>query len=165
MRRAARCLALAAVAAVCGLLIRNFAFFTARVVGDSMNGALQSGDVVLVSRLAWRLGEPARGDVALARAGGAQLIKRIVGLPGEDVALSGGRLYLGGRPADEPYLPGDAGDGYERTMGPAEYLLLGDNRHHSHDSRAADVGPAARADLVGKVVWILWPPERAGIVE
>jgi signal peptidase I len=145
-----------------GLFIRHFALSTARVVGGSMEGALKSCDVVLVNRLAYRLGDPARGDIALAYAGGAELIKRVAALPGDSVEIRDGTLYIGGAPAGEDYLSGGAGEDYHITLGPDEYLLLGDNRDHSHDSRAADVGPAKRTGMIGRIVWVLWPIDRFG---
>lgn len=149
------------------------------VVGQSMQPTLRDGDRVLVSRVTYRLGTPRRGEIVLLRrnAGGAhklESIKRIVGLPHERVQIVAGEVRLNGRPLPEPYLPQPASDA-ERAMlaaalaltpsgewrlGADEYLVLGDNRARSTDSRS--FGPLRRRALVGRVWYRYAPRGRAG---
>jgi signal peptidase I len=90
-----------------------------------------------------------------------EVVKRVVGLPGERVGLRAGRLEVGGVPVPEPYLGGAPGHGeLELQLGPAEYLVLGDHRAASTDGR--DFGPVPADALVGRVRFAYWPPRRLG---
>jgi signal peptidase I len=144
-----------------------------------MYPTLCDGDRLLVSRMAYRLGRPRRGEIVLlrARAGGAhspESIKRIVGLPHEHVQVIAGEVRLNGRPLPEPYLPQSSSEA-ERAMrsaalahtpprewqlGADEYLVLGDDRARSTDSRA--YGPVRRRSMAGKAWYRYAPRERAG---
>ncbi len=133
---------------------------------SSMSPTLQAGDRVLVSKLAYRSGRPARRDLVAFRSdeSGAQIhIKRVVGLPGDVVALQHGILSINGKVVNEPYVNTDAVD--RSTYGPltipdGHLFLLGDNRAASTDSRI--VGPVPEKDVFGAVLWRIWPPKRAG---
>jgi signal peptidase I len=89
---------------------------------------------------------------------GLEVVKRVVGLPGERVRLDGGRLEVDGRVLHEPYLDGGGGDRLDLRLGPAEYLVLGDNRAASSDGR--DFGPVPGDAFVGRVRFAYWPPRR-----
>ena len=91
-------------------------------------------------------------------------IKRVVGLPGETIRFSGGALTVDGQPVEEPYVSTPTED-YELRLGQGEYLVLGDNRAESYDSRMADMGPVGANAFLGRVRCILWPPERIGPVQ
>jgi len=90
--------------------------------------------------------------------GGLEVVKRVVGLPGERVRLAGGRIEVDGRVLHEPYLEGGGGDRLDLRLGPAEYLVLGDNRAASSDGR--DFGPVPGDAFVGRVRFAYWPPRR-----
>ena len=137
-----------------------------RVEGDSMLPSLRHGESVLVVRTRFRWNRLRRGDVAVYErptADGGTSIKRVVGLPGEDIKVAGGLVHVDGRLLAEEYaLVGpDVGTGEEEREwynGPDEYFLLGDNRAHSTDSR--DYGPVAGDSIKGRA-WIrCWPPAR-----
>ena len=89
---------------------------------------------------------------------GFEVVKRVVGLPGERVRLAGGRVEVDGRVLHEPYLDGGAGDGLDLRLGPDQYLVLGDNRAASSDGR--DFGPVPGDAFVGRVRFAYWPPRR-----
>ena len=132
------------------------------VRGDSMLPSFAGGDVVLVSRRAFKGSGPARRDVVAIRdhAGSGRLyLKRIIGLPGERVALSEGLLYIDGQQTSEPYLGGlPSSLGLSTTnwqLGGDEYMVLGDRRFRSADSR--DFGPISSSQIVGKVWLRVWP--------
>lgn len=144
---------------------------TARFVvdGRSMQPNFQTDDFVIVSRLAYIMGEPERGDVVVFHydeAGQRDFIKRIIGLPGELVEMTEGQIYIDGEPIAEPYVlelcrTVTCRD-REWQLGEDEYFVLGDNRNASQDSH--DFGPIKRSQIVGKA-WIrYWPPESWDII-
>ena len=142
-----------------GLAVRRARLEPLLVSGGSMRPTLDPGHRIAVAPL---VRPPRRGDlVVLARADDLEVVKRVVGLPGERVRLAAGRLEVDGAPVPEPYLVGDAGAGeLEVELGPAEYLVLGDHRAASTDSR--DFGPVGADALLGRVRFAYWPPRRLG---
>lgn len=122
------------------------------VAGDSMRPTLRPGDRLWVDRLTLRWRQPRRGElvVGLPRSRpDLWIVKRIVGLPGERVELHHDRVFIDGISLAEPYLAGPTAliGRFTWHIGPAEYLLLGDNRAESDDSRL--YGPFPRARLRG----------------
>ncbi len=140
-------------------------FFSARfrVEGDSMAPSLRHGESVLVVRTRFRWNRLRRGDVAVfaspSGVGGGTYIKRVVGLPGEDVKIFEGMVYIDGGLLAEDYAQGtkEAAE-KEWFNGPDEYFLLGDNRADSNDSRA--FGPVSRGSIRGRAWFRCWPPMR-----
>jgi signal peptidase I len=129
-------------------------------------------DRVIANRLAYRFGEPERGQIVVFTApraadrcgpqdGGSMFVKRIVGLPGELVSERDGVVYINGERLVEPYV-GAARRGRDSgswpRVAPDHYFLLGDNRIHSCDSRTW--GTVARSSLIGPVKLVYWPPSR-----
>jgi signal peptidase I len=151
-------LALGALVAA-GLAVRRARLEPMLVSGGSMRPTLDPGHRIAVAPL---VRPPRRGDlVVVARSDGLEVVKRVVGLPGERVRLAAGRLEVDGVPVAEPYLVGDAGAGeLDLTLGPAEYLVLGDHRAASTDGR--DFGPVGADALLGRVRFAYWPPRRLG---
>jgi signal peptidase I len=151
-------LALGALVAA-GLAVRRARLEPMLVSGGSMRPTLDPGHRIAVAPL---VRPPRRGDlVVLARSDSLEVVKRVVGLPGERVRLAAGRLEVDGAPVPEPYLVGDAGAGeLEVELGPAEYLVLGDHRAASTDGR--DFGPVGADALLGRVRFAYWPPRRLG---
>lgn len=146
-----------------GLLVREFVLGTARVVGTSMEPTLYSSDIVLVTKFDYWFSQPQRGDVALCRLPDRDetYLKRVAAVPGDTYAISDGVAYLNGEVADEPYATGTSScEDFEITLAQDEYLVLGDNRLESYDSRAEDVGVLSRADFIGRARFKLWPIER-----
>ncbi|MCH8297588.1 MAG: signal peptidase I [Chloroflexi bacterium] len=133
-----------------------------RVEGDSMLPFLRHGESVMVVRTRFRWNRLRRGDVVVfdspGRGGGAY-IKRIVGMPGEDIKIAGGLVHLDGESLPEDYTRGEheEEDG-EWFNGPDEYFLLGDNRAGSNDSRA--FGPVSGGSIRGRAWFRCWPPSR-----
>ncbi len=141
------------------------AFLSSRILvvrGDSMLPSFANGDVVLVNRRAFGKTGPTRRDVVALHSpegSGKLYLKRVVGLPGERVALSEGLLYVDGQQLSEPYLDGlPSSIGLSTTswlLGGDEYLVLGDRRAHSTDSR--DFGPVNASQIVGQAWLRVWP--------
>ncbi len=156
--------ALALVLAL-GLCLRRGAFGTVRVAGTSMQDTLMASDVALVTRFDYRTDGPRRGDVVQCAFPGRSdtYIKRVVGLPGEEIRFSGGALTVNGQPVPEPYVSTPTED-YGIRLDDGEYLVLGDNRADSYDSRMADMGPLGAEAFLGRVRCVIWPPGRIGPV-
>ena len=147
-----------------------------------MSPALEDGDIVLVNRLAYLFGSPARGEVVIRRppepSTGVQgagngpapdAVKRVAGLPGETVEIRNGVLCACGVPAklhpgpDEPEVVRKGPYGRSPVaLGTDEYFLLGDASRISSDSRRW--GPAHREEIEGRVVLVLLPWQRFGLV-
>lgn len=136
-----------------------------RVDGYSMNPTLQDGEYVLVSRVTYKLGEPQHGDIIVFEHPNQpqeDLIKRIVGIPGDTVEVTGMMVYVNGQALDEPYI--NAAPMYSgRWEVPEGYLfVLGDNRNESSDSHAWGLLPME--NVVGKALVIYWPPPDWNII-
>ena len=162
-------------AVVLALLIRMFLGEAIRVDGSSMTNTLQDGEIVLVSKLAYLLGDMERNDIVICRYPnregwtvnfGASLgltqytifVKRLVALPGDTVRIAAGKLYVNGEMVPDPENMGSVPRDYGPVvLGEDEYFVMGDNRYSSHDSRASDVGPISSADIMGKVTRVLVP--------
>jgi signal peptidase I len=141
-----------------GLLFHS-AYQLMLVSGDSMLPSLKSGDLLLVDKRAFEQVEPDRGDMVVARYEGGLIVKRVVGLPGEEVEVKQGRLYINGRREKEDHTiyPGNLYVGQGKIL-PGDFATLGDNRALSP---AAAVHPiVTKADILGKAVcvfkWKIW---------
>lgn len=128
-----------------------------RVQGTSMQPTVFEGDVLLLNRIAYQIGTPQRGDIVVIHRpdlSDYDLIKRVIGLPGETIELRDGRLFVDGSEFSDPFACETCSEGVW-IMGAADYFVMGDHRIDSRDSRA--FGAVARRDLVGKVIWRYWP--------
>lgn len=159
MKKTLSCIAAAAVFALFCLILNLFVFHTVRIQGTSMVDTLRSGDIALVTRFDY-LGDasPRRGDIVECSFPGRSgtYVKRIVGLPGEFVEIIDSRTYINGESLSEPYASGPSDD-YSAQLGEDEYMVLGDNRSESYDSRAEDMGFISKDNLLGRVRFVLWP--------
>lgn len=159
-------------AVVVALLIKTFVVQAFRIPSESMVPTLEMGDRVLVNKLSYDAHELNRGDVVVfARpdtlpAGPGEpedLIKRVIGLPGDELITKDGQLYVNGRLLEEPYLPeGTATYGIDQplTVPEGQILVLGDNRENSSDGRV--FGTIDADTVVGRAFMIMWPPGRIG---
>ena len=148
-----------------GLYVRHRGFGLIRISGASMNDTLKSGDIALVTRFDYRGAAPKLGEVVQCRFPGRSdvYVKRVMGLPGNRVSFKDGALTIDGTPISEPYVSSPSED-YEITLGDDQYLLLGDNRAESYDSRMQEMGPVGIGDILGKIRFIVWPIHRMGSV-
>jgi len=182
---------LVVAALVLTVLVKGFLIQAFFIPSRSMEPTLDIGDRVVVNRLAYRVGDPGYGQVAvfLRRTGaGAEqpagplswvrravaqglggtppgsedLIKRVVGLPGDVVEGRDGALWRNGRKLEEPYLEDRTftSDFEPVRIRPGHYWMMGDNREDSADSRV--FGQVPRSDLVGQAVFTVWPVTHAG---
>lgn len=150
-------------------VVRPFVAEPFFVPTGSMAPTLVPGDHVLAWKLAYRLGEPRRGDLAVfsdPEGGEDALIKRVVGLGGDTVEVQDGVLHVNGVPRHEPYVDYAMVDSIyfgPVTVPSGHLFVMGDDRWNSRDSR--DFGAVPEGDLAGKVVARIWPPDRLGSPE
>ena len=146
-------------------------FHLSVVRGSSMVPGIRDGDRILVDHLSYVLGDVHRGDVVVLRCPidpSLDYIKRVIALPGDEVRIEDGGVYVNGDRIEEPYVAGADGAGVERRSDLCErverdhFFVLGDNRDHSSDSR--EFGQVSRELLRGRVDFRVWPPDRAGAV-
>lgn len=146
--------------------VRSTLVQTFSIPSESMVPTLEIGDRVIVNKL--DADDPERGDVMVFERPEAlttdldHLIKRVIGLPGETVSASDGRVHIDGVPLDEPWLPAGVGteDFGPVTVGEGELFMMGDNRSRSQDSRF--FGPIRADSVVGTAVLRIWPISRLG---
>jgi signal peptidase I len=127
-------------------------------------------DRVIVAKILYRFRDPHRFEIAVFHAPplakqrcdeGGTFLKRVIGLPGEQVSERDGFFYVNGKKLDESYLPLDYRDSVThrwKRLGPKQYFVMGDNRIASCDSRTW--GPVPRSAFIGPVVATYWPPNR-----
>ncbi len=151
--------------------LRYFLVERVVVVGESMEPTLDNGDDVLIDKLSARLGKIGRYDIVVFPAGGNLLIKRVYGLPGENIRIDDtGLIYINDVPIDDRYAyeimndPGRAG-GLGVTLADDEYFVLGDNRNNSIDSRMLDTGSVRDGNIRGRVMIRLTPLDKFGKVK
>jgi signal peptidase I len=144
----------------------RFAVENYRIEGYSMEPNFHDGQFLLVNKIVYLLHHPERGDVVIFRYPNnpkKNYIKRMIGLPGEKVQITAGRLYINDALIDEPYPFNHADyDWGPVTVGPDEYFVLGDNRPESSDSHSWGMLPAK--DMIGKAWVSYWPPQEWGLV-
>jgi signal peptidase I len=137
-----------------------------RVDGLSMEPTLHSGEFVIVNRLAYRLGQPKIGDVIVFHPPTdpeQEYIKRVIGLPGDEVVISNKQVKVNNRLLDEPYIAAPPRYESSWTVPEGSLFVLGDNRNNSSDSHSW--GPVPLENVVGKAVVVYWPPAEWGLVE
>lgn len=145
-------------------VMRPFVVELFRIPSESMSPTLEAGDRVVVNKLAYRLGEPGRGELVTLqtrRAGVEPIIKRVVGLPGDEVEIRDGVLVINGERNREHYVDYNLVDSTffgPETVPPGSVFVLGDNRSNSRDSR--HWGAVPEPDLLGRVTARVWPPGR-----
>ncbi|HET7479641.1 MAG TPA: signal peptidase I [Rubrobacteraceae bacterium] len=147
-------------------VVRPFVAEVFLIPSESMVPTLKVGDSVLALKLAYRITDPQRGDVAVFRdPEGDLVIKRIVGLPGDTVAVRDGVLYVNGERKKESYVDYELTDstfyGPDKVP-PGHVYVMGDNRSNSRDSR--DYGAVPEEDLLGRVVMKVAPVGEAGLL-
>ncbi|MDB6124945.1 MAG: signal peptidase [Pedosphaera sp.] len=134
-------------------ILFKFVLIPIRITGISMEPTYHDGRVNFINRLAYRHSDPRRGDVVGIRYSGIHLMlaKRVVGLPGETVAFSNGKLYINGEAMEEPYLKfRSSWTTPEMKLKLNEYFVVGDNRSMPPD--AHEHGAAEKKRIVGKVL-------------
>lgn len=162
------------VAVVVSLLVRTFVFQTFYIPSGSMEPTLQIGDRIIVSKLSVEFGTIHRGDILVFKAPKAvasvcgddvaDLVKRVIGLPGDHLTSKGNTIYVNNKPLAQPWT-------HESVLGKAignvvvpknHYFMMGDNEDDSCDSRYW--GTIPRSSIIGKAVLRVWPLSRFGFL-
>jgi len=157
------------------LVIRTFIFEPIRVDGSSMADTLQDGELTFVLKAEYLFKDPDRFDVVICHYPNRRdannplgietktnFVKRVIGLPGETLAIQGNTIYINGQALEEPFLTPER-NAINLSLGPItlgedEYFMIGDNRYASNDSRnLREVGPIAREEIVGEVKFVFFP--------
>jgi signal peptidase I len=155
-------------------LIKTFLFQAFYIPSDSMLPTLRRDDRVLVNKLSYKLHPVHRGDIVVFTAPPGvdphvkDLVKRVIGLPGETISARTGHVYIDGHVLPEPYLPkGTYTDFFglgPYKVPPDEYFVMGDNRGNSHDSRLFPSHAIRKKDIVGRVFIRIWPLSRVDLL-
>ena len=131
-----------------------------RVESISMQPTLYEGDFVIVNKMAYKLGQPERGDVIIFHyppdPTREPYIKRVIGLPGDEVRVGDGKVYINGEPLNEPYIKAPPNYANSWLVPPDSLFVLGDNRNNSSDSHSWGMVPLE--NVIGKAEVIYWPP-------
>lgn len=155
--------ALVIAAAAAGLILTRI-FALIQVDGNSMEPTLANGEILFLRRTK----EVSAGDIAGIYYKERILLKRVIGMPGDEIEIDeDGNVYVNSRPLEEPYLA-------EKSLGKCDlefpvkvpegtFFVLGDNRAVSVDSRDGSVGYVREDQVVGKAVYRVWPPGRIKI--
>ncbi len=144
-----------------------------QVKGESMFPNFEHNEYLLTDKISYKLGQPSRGDVVIFAAPPDptdDYIKRIIGIPGDKVMIRDNKVYLNGELLNEDYLGKEAitppgpfmSEGEEIIIGENEYIVFGDNRTNSSDSRKW--GPVKKGKIRGKAWFAYWPPSKVGLI-
>jgi len=171
MRRAAASfLQFAGLALIVGVLaafVMTFAVMAVVVQGSSMRPALHDGERVLVNKLVYRLRPPRRGEIVVfrhERRPGRMVIKRVIGLPQEELSIARGLVSVSGAPLVEDYITERSVEDHGPVYVPlGRVFVLGDNRNHSHDSTDASFGTVPLHGIEGKAFAVYWPLTNARV--
>jgi signal peptidase I len=165
LRTVIEIVALVVAAFIVAMLVQAFLFKPFTIHQVSMQPTLSDGDRILLNRLAYHFGDPSRGDVVAFDSPvdeSEDLVKRVVAVAGDKVAVRSGVLYVNEVAQDEPYLNESpfSGDFKEILVHEDEVFVMGDNRNHSGDSRL--FGPIDVGSIIGKAFAIYWPIGHSG---
>ncbi len=173
---------LIASALIVALVVKAFLFQAFYIPSDSMVPTLKTNDRVIVNKLSYHLHSVHRGDIVVFTTPKdsdgkpidrtiKDLVKRVIGLPGDTVSEKDGHVLIDGKAIDESYLPsGTVTDCSEFAakcfptgpLPPDRYWVMGDNRAGSRDSRS--FGAIKKREIVGRVFLRIWPPNRLGLL-
>lgn len=145
-----------------------------KIKGASMSPNYPDGEYLLTDKVTYRFNEPKRGDIIVFEAptgNGDEFIKRIIGLPGDNVSIRNGSIYLNGEMLNESYIAADIETypgnfleaGETITVPEGQYFVVGDNRPHSSDSRSW--GYVTKDKITGRAWLIYWPLDQAGTIK
>lgn len=153
--------------AVVLFLVINLLTARVRVDGPSMEPSYYHNNRVVVSKVSYLLGDIERGDVIVFPAPPnpeEDYIKRVIGLPGDQILVQNGVVFINGEALVEPYISAPPINNMRTTTVPEDSVfVMGDNRNVSSDSRSW--GPLPIEDIIGKAVFVYWPLDQIGVVE
>ena len=147
------------------LFIKAFIVTPIKVNGESMYPTLEEGDIMILNKTAYYFNKPKRFDIVVVDMPNEYLIKRVIGLPGEHIEYKNNTLYVDGKKIEENFKHGKTDDFNIKELGSdtvpsGYYLVLGDNRGNSLDSR--ELGFMKEEQLLGRTNLIILPFDRIG---
>ena len=148
-------------------IIASYVVQITTVYGTSMEYTIQSNDRVLQDKIWYRFHDPKRFEVIVfSKNGDANLIKRIIGMPGETVSIVDGNIYIDDKKLVEHFgtEPIDMEGDFSVTLGEDEYFVLGDNRNVSLDSRFISIGPVKKSEISGRALIRIYPFNKIKLV-
>ncbi|OYD06402.1 signal peptidase I [Paludifilum halophilum] len=139
------------------IIIRVFLFAPYEVHGESMYPTFKGEELLIVNKWIYDVSDPDYGDIVVFHtAEHRDFIKRVIGLPGDKIAVQNGVVYRNGKKLDEPYISEPIKKNVGETVVPEGSLfVMGDNRNHSRDSR--DIGPVDIGEVVGRADLLVMP--------
>ena len=144
------------------IITRIFFFSPIRVNGTSMYPTLQDKEFMILNKISLKQGIN-RFDIVVVQENNKYIIKRVIGLPGESVMYKDSKLYINGKVIEDNYSKTTTNDFDNVILGENEYLVMGDNRAVSSDSRI--IGPVNIKNIKGKTNLIIFPFNKMGTVE
>jgi signal peptidase I len=156
------------IAIALALFIILFVAQSFLVQGDSMEPSLHDGERLLVDKVTYRFRSPERGEIIVfsyPKDPRRKFIKRVIGIPGDVIEIRNRTLYINGSPIEEAYIRGPMYQPFGPiTVPEGTVWVLGDNRNNSEDSRFPDVGPVPLKNIVGRALFVYWPPQEIGMI-
>ena len=157
------------LAAMVGIML----FQTVTMQESSMEPTIAVGDRFFINRVVYKFSSPKRGDLIVFRTNAsddaALHIRRVIGLPGETIQISGGRILIDGEAYKEgkdfPMISNPGLASSSITLESGEFFVLGDNRNNSEDSRYADIGMVKKRYIAGKIWFTCAPFEKLGFTK
>ena len=141
------------------ILVKKFVVSPIKVNGTSMMTTLHDGDIMILNIIGYKFEKIKRFDIVVVDEGNEYLIKRIIGLPGEEVEYKDNKLYINGKKVKENYGSQETED-FKVKVENNSYFVLGDNRTNSLDSR--HFGSFSKNKIIGKTSLIIFPFNRLG---
>lgn len=153
------------VAIVLAYIITNVVLERSAVLGDSMSPTLNDKESIVINRMIYKFSDPERGDVIVIKQNSREHdfydVKRVIGLPGDNIQIKDGEVYVNGElykeivNCEKMLIAGLAKENIQLEEN--EYFVLGDNRNNSEDSRFANIGMIIRENIIGKA-WLRLSP-------
>jgi signal peptidase I len=144
------------------IVIKFFVVSPIRVNGDSMNPTLEDRDIMILDEISYRFSNIKRFDIVVVKKNGEFLIKRVIGLPGDEIRYEDNTLYINDKLIKEKFNHEDTKD-FDTIVPDDKYFVMGDNRNNSVDSRM--IGPISKKEILGKTNFTIYPFNKFGKVE
>lgn len=161
-----------ALAFIIAMVIKTFIFRPIFVKGSSMEPTLSDGEILVMWKLNYQFSSPKQGDIVIIKNDQDKLehkslIKRVVGLPHDEIKISDNKVYINGRLLDPDFTPFPTpSNGFkESVVEEDKYFVMGDNRVNSRDSRDPSVGFIDRENIEGEAVFRLYPFNKIGVIK
>jgi signal peptidase I len=157
------------LAFIIALFIRTYVFELVDVPTGSMMDTIHINDKFIVNKFIYRFEPVKRGDIVVFRFPDnpkVNFVKRVIGIGGDVIEIKDGKLIRNGKVVNEPYVKEPMkGNFGPYVVPPGHYFMLGDNRNESMDSRFWQHKYVSKDQILGKVVFRIWPPSRIGCME